>query len=125
MAGCYGQPPPHPLLECVFVCTDGRRGEEGAKEEEEEEEAEYKEENRGTSLGQQSHTLPLTLAFSVHLNPLAPPAIFVRLISPLCVKLAAESLSARTTYSRANRLVAHTEALRSASPLQHMPTSRP
>ena len=44
MAGCYGQPPPHPLLECVFVCMDGRRGEERAKKKEE---AEYKEENRG------------------------------------------------------------------------------
>lgn len=26
MAGCYGQPPPHPLLECLFVCMESRVG---------------------------------------------------------------------------------------------------
>lgn len=37
MAGCYGQPPPHPLLECLCARVE-RRGEDRVEEEEEKEE---------------------------------------------------------------------------------------
>ncbi len=63
----------------------------------------------GTSLGQQSHTLPLTPSLSVHLAPstFSPPATGVRLVSTLCVKLAAQSVSAKDHLSQqTNRLVA-------------------
>lgn len=61
----------------------------------------------GTSLGQQSHTLLLTLSLSPPHPFNLSPATGVRLVSTLCVKLAAESVSAKDHLSQqTNRLVA-------------------
>lgn len=72
-----------------------------------------------TSLGQRSHTLPLTLAFSTRLNPLTFPPLTLSTSSPLCVwNLLLSRSQPGPPKPRQQIGIAHTytEALRSGCP---------
>lgn len=165
MAGCYGQPPPHPLPECLFVCMERRVGggvRRGRKKRNRKRKhrllvliqigSEWWDLARqspalysqllmatqikhltlillsfspGTSLGQQSHTLSVTLSFSISRTASTFPLPPLSTSSPLYVWNLLLSRSQPRPAKPDQQIHSPHLALRSGCPLQRMPTRRP